>query len=391
MTEVYVGVNGHRLTELRLTVGNVGPWFAECDFEGEPELSGRVTLTIDTLKLSGTLDPRASGTFGMQRKARIVGGAGGWSSSVGAKGYHNDAGVKARLVAEDAARAVGETLGVFVPASERVGRDYVRQVGPASRVLEDVIGGVAWWVDYEGITHVGPRPSTSLEAKAYTVLAYDPRDRIATLGVDDPGAVRIGSIITERLDGPHTVRSLELKITAGEMRLVAWCGGAETGRGQLADIMRAIVQRSTDGRLWGAYRYRVVRTAGERVELQAVRRIVGLPDLLPISMWPGVPGAYAELAPGAEVLVSFIEGDRAQPVVTHFAGVDGVGFVPGSLILGGKTGSPAARQGDGIEALLPPALFTGTVGGSPATGTIAWASPKLVGVITGGSGKVRIA
>ena len=391
MKDVYAALNGHRLTAVRLTVGNVGPWVADCDFEADPDVGGRVALTIGELKLSGTVVEASSGVFGMQRRVRVVAGAAGWSKAVDAKQYHNDAGVKARLVAEDAARAVGETFGDFVPAAERIGRDYAREAGPASRALESVLGGAPWHVDYEGTTRAGPRATTAVDAKAYTVLAYDPRDRIATLAIDDPGAVRVGSIIGERLGGPQTVRSLELRVNAEEMRILAWCGGNESAYGHLSGLLRAIVQRTMDGKLWGHYRYRVVRMAGDRVELQAVRKAVGLPDLLPLSVWPGVAGAHAELAPGAEVLVVFLEGDRAQPVVVAFAGADGVGFVPAQLTLGGPAGSPVARQGDTVEVQLGPAALTaGLLNGQPFTGTIQFAAPSAIGLITSGSSKVRV-
>lgn len=388
--DAYAALNGHRLTSVRLTVGNVGPWVADCDFESDPDLGGRVTLTIGELKLVGTVMAQRSGTFGAQRRVRVVAGAGGWSKAVDAKQYHNDAGVKARLVAEDAARAVGETLGDFVPATERIGRDYAREVGPASRALESVIGGVPWWVDHDGVTRVGVRPTAAVDANAYTVLAYDPRDRIATLAVDDPSAVRVGSVISERLSGPQTVRALELRVNADELRVLAWCGGNESAYGHLAGLLRSIVQRTMDGKLWGHYRYRVIRMAGDRVELQAVRKAVGLPDLLPLSVWPGVAGAHAELAPGTEVLVVFLEGDRAQPVVVAFAGKDGVGFVPAQLTLGGPAGSPVARQGDMVEVQLAPTPFVGTAAGTPISGTIMFAGTSALGVITGGSSKVRV-
>jgi hypothetical protein len=395
MSEAFASVNGQRVTDLRVKVANTGPWTAECAFEGEPELSGRVTIQVGTLQLSGTIVPTASGTFSRQLRARIVAGAGGWGSEVPAKGYHNDAGVKARTVAEDAARATGESIGTFVPRAERVGRDYARQTGPASRALEDVLGGVAWWVDFEGVTHAGPRPTAQLDASAYEVLAYDPKERIATLAMDDPAAMSIGAVLSERLDAPQTVREYELRVTAGEFRVVAWCGGSESAPGRLAGLFRSIIERASDGHVWGLYRYRVVRMVADRVELQAVRKAAGLPDLLPVSMWPGIAGAHAELTPGAEVLVTFVEGDRTMPVVTHFAGKDGTGFVPVSLTLGGPTGAPAARQGDAVEVLLPPMVFSGTavISGvpTPMSGVLTATMSKALGVITAGSAKVKVA
>lgn len=388
----YASVDGERLTAARLTVSNQGPWICDVDFEGAPpKLTGRVTLRLGELALVGTIKATQAGSHALRTRARIIAGAGAWSDPVAAKSYHNDAGVKARLVAEDAAREVGEALGGFVPTSERVWRDYARQAGSAARALEDVIGGAPWWVDYAGLTQVGPRPSVQIASSAYRVLAFDPRDRIATLDVPKLDAIAIGSVLTEGLDTAQTVRSYEVRVTAEEVRVMAWCGGAEYGYGHLAGLLRSIVQRTTDGKLYGVYRYRVVRMAGERVELQAVRKAVGLPDLLPLSCWPGIAGAHAELAPGAEALVQFLEGDRGQPVVTAFAGADGPGFVPVRLTLGGKAGAPAARQGDIVEVQLPPAAFVGTVSGNPATGTITFTAPNALGLITSGSSRVRVA
>lgn len=382
-------INGHRVSSLRLIVGNVGPWHGEVEFETDPEVEGRVLLQVGPLALRGTLV--SSGTFGLRRRARIVGGAAGWGQTVGAQHYHNDAGVKGRAVADDAARAVGESVGSFVPAAERVGPDYVRQARPASCALEDVLGGVPWWVDYDGVTQAGPRPSSPVDAALYEVLAFDPEARVVTLGVDDPGAVRIGSVLVERLDGPVTVRELEIRVTPEELRVVAWCGGGEALPGRLAGLLRTVVSRVTDGRLYGKYRYRVLGMSGERVDLQAVHRVEGLPDLLPVSVWPGVAGVHAELAPSAEVLVEFLDGRRTEPIVTAFAGKDGVGFVPASLVLGGSVGSGAARIGDTVEVLLPPAMFSGTVGPNTATGVLTFTVSKTLGTITTGSSVVKVA
>lgn len=395
MTEAFVSVNGVRVSDLELRVANVGPWFAELDLEQEITPSGPATITIDGLELVGTIEPRAAGAFGLRSKIRVIGGAGAWSKTIPAKGYHNDSGVKALNVAQDLARELGEELGVFTPTRDRLGKDFARPEGLAATVLEDIAGGAPWWVDYNGNTHVGQRPATTADVNAYEVLAYDPRSRLVTLSVSKPDSVVIGSILTERLDGPQTVRELALRITPDEMRVSAWCGGSEVAGGMLADLLRTIAKRALDGHLFGCYRYRVVRTNGDRVELQAASRDAGLPDLAPLSMWPGVAGVHAELAQGAEVLVEFIDGDRAQPIVTHFSGKDGVGFVPSSLTLGGPDGAPAARDGDTVEVLLPPALLSGTalIGGTPTpiTGALTFMVGKALGVITSGSSKVKVA
>ncbi|HKO90591.1 MAG TPA: hypothetical protein VJU61_05540 [Polyangiaceae bacterium] len=391
-TTSYISVNGQRVIGLRLTVPNVGPWVADLDLESDTKLEGRVTIAIDDgLKLVGTVLKNRTGEFALSGRARVVAGAAGWSTAVPPKDYHADNGVKTKLVAEDAARLVGEQLGTFIPSSERVGVDYVRQAGPAGRALDDARGGAAWWVDYDGVTHVGPRPEVSLVDSDYEMLAFDAREETATLAVHDPSILRIGSVLTKGLDGPHVIRYFELFVSETEQRVRAWCGGPAAGYGHIAGVLRSIIQHVAQERLFGTYRYRVIRMAGERVELQAVSTAAGLPDLLPISPWPGIAGAHAVLTPGAEVLVGFIEGSRAQPYVAGFAGADKPGFVAVMLTLGGKGGSPAARQGDVVEVQLPTASFTGYVGGVSATGVLTFTPSKALGLITSGSSKVQVA
>jgi hypothetical protein len=384
MTDAFASVNGQRLTSVRVIVGNTGPWFADLELEGASELAGQVTITIGALQLLGTVVAQQAGTFGEQRKCRIVAGAGGWGTLLRPKSYHNDAGIKAQLIAADAARECGETLGDFVPAAERVGSDFVRRSALASGALEQVIGaGVAWWVDYAGVTHVGSRPASAIPATSYEVLAHDPRTRIVTLAVDDPGAVGVGSTLTERLDAPQTVRDLELHLDAGEFRVTAWCGGSGAEPGRLAGLLQGIARRATDAPLLGKYRYRVVRMAVDgRVELQAVSKTAGLPDLSPISMWPGMAGVHAVLTPGAEVLVEFVEGSRTMPIVSHFAGKDGAGFVPVSIAFC-NSAQAAARQGDLVQSggvgtvvtlmPLPPAVV-----GAPPNSAVVTGVPHLI-------------
>jgi len=104
----------------------------------------------------------------------------------------------------------------------------------------------------------------------------------------------------------------------------------------------------------GTYRYRFVTKNSDRVELQAVSK--GVPDALPISVWPGIPGCDSTPADGAEVLLIFIDGDPSLPVVTHFCGKDSANWEPISITIAASTeiklGKSAlkgvARLGDSV-------------------------------------------
>lgn len=347
MTAPFARVDEHALRSARVHVPARGPWWADVVFDEAPDVAGRVSLWLGALELVGTIQEAHDGVTGLERRSRIVAGAGGWGTLLAAKGYHNDAQIRALTVAQDAAREAGETLTDFAPATERIGVDYVRQAGPASRVLEDVIGGAAWWVGYDGQTRVGERSSG--EATGYELLEVDPAAHVATLAADELDGLRIGTTIDgDQLDEPQTIRELAIEVTEEGVRARAWFGADDGGHGRIARALRSVVARFGDSRLFGLWAYRVIRTNVDRVELQPVDRGLGLPELIPVSMWPGVAGAHAELAAGAEVLVQFVNGQRTRPVVTHFAGKDGTGWTPAESILSASSklrlGSESATE-----------------------------------------------
>lgn len=396
----YLTLNGERLTAVRLRMPARGAWVAEADFESDPPALGRCSLGIGALVLSGSVVDTQAGAFGKQRRLRLVAGGGGWGSLASSRSYHNDAGIKARLLAEDLAREAGEQLGEFAAELERVGVDYVRGATlTCATVLEDVIGAVAWWVDAAGVTHVGERPTApALLETQYQILAFDPRERVATLSLDDPSLLAIGTrLVGPSLAEPLTVREYQIQADAAGVRVFAWCGSDTRSAGRLSGLWRAVTERSLEQRLFGLYLYRVVAMASDnRVSLQAVHRSAGLPDIEPVPQWPGAPGIHTELAPGGEVLVAFIEGDRTRPAVTHYAGQGATGFVPTGVVIGGADGLPCARQTDTVEVLLPPSVITGTLihptlGVMPLTGVLTYPNSVTLGSIVTGSSVVKVA
>lgn len=360
MTQAFARVDEHQLVSARITVPSVGPWWAEVVFAEAPDVSGRVSIWIGALALVGTIDASHDGVYGLQRRSRIVAGAGAWGTLLAPKHYHNDARIRARTLVEDAAREIGESLGDFAPSAEWIGIDYVRQGGPASRVLEEAIGEARWWVGYDGRTYVGTRDDG--EATGYEVLDVDAAHRLVTLSADEIDGIVVGQTIdAPQLEQPLTIRELEIEVVEEGLRVRAWCGGDVSSQSRLVDSLRALVMRLLDAKQYGVRKYRVVRMSADRVELQAVERSGGHPDVLPISMWPGVAGAHAALQPGAEVLVEFIDGDRTQPIVRSFAGKDGVGHAPltsvlsvhgadGRLLLGGPEATEKVSLADRIDA-----------------------------------------
>ena len=383
-------LQGMDLQEALVCVPWSGVWFADCDLVSGTPPSGRVTLQLGDLALVGTVEPRHSGSFGERSRVRVLGGAGRWGELLPRRpGYANDAGVKASLVASDAARDCGEILDTS-GLTARLGSAYAREEGPAWRILEDALRGTPWRVDYDGVTRVGARAPGALGPSAL-LLEWDAQSLAATLSCNSLRDVPIGATLPadERLKSAQVIRSLEFHVKPSGVRVRAWCGqGAQSS---LAETLKALVERFQDQRLLGSYAYRVARMNGDRVNLQAESVSSGLPDLITVPMWPGVSGAHATLTLGALVAVQFLNGDRARPFISNFVGRGGPGDVPQALELGGSGGALAARQGDPVDVLIPPAIFSGTIGGAPATGVLTFPMAKTLGTITGGSAKgIRI-
>lgn len=269
MTDFLATIDGHRLTALRVHVPFSGVWYADADVAEDVSLAGKVEITLGKLTLKGTVLPSHSGSFGMASKVRVIAGSGGWQRAIPAKNYHSDAGIKAVTIIQDAARIAGESLGTVQPPKERIGIDYIRSAGPASRVLDQLVPNL-WHVDYQGVTHVGKR-STS-PASGYELLEYDSRNKVATLAIEDASNVTIGSIIQgASLPEAQTVRELEIILDSDKLRVVAWCGGSASSQSRIADSLLAINRAANSKKLHGLWRYRVFGMNGDRVECQAAQ------------------------------------------------------------------------------------------------------------------------
>ena len=222
MTDALLSVNGALCTRIRLDVPARGPWVADVDVSDSADLAGAAVVVIGSLRLTGTVDPDHTGTFQFKTRARVVGGAGGWSKLITARHFHNDAGLKRGHVAQALAAVAGETL--VGTTDDRLGVDWVTKSGTAGAALAALYP--LWWVDYEGVTHVATARDTADLATAYDLIDFEPRTRIATLALDAPEALMIGSVLHDRLEAPARVRAFSLEAASAGMRVRAWTEAA---------------------------------------------------------------------------------------------------------------------------------------------------------------------
>ncbi|WP_437606252.1 hypothetical protein WMF20_35370 [Sorangium sp. So ce834] len=217
---LFASVNGYRVLSAALYVPHAGLWYADLDVDLAQGLSGAAVVNLGALELRGTVNVSRSGAFQERSRVRVVAGAGGWLKRCKPREFHNDAGVTVRSAVTALAADVGET---FDPTtlSGRLDAVFVRQAAPASRVLEQILGDTPWWVDYQGITRAGQRPRVETPEKAYQLLDFDERAKVAELALDDPGAVVVGSVLRGRLARPLLVRELRIEMSKNTLRASA--------------------------------------------------------------------------------------------------------------------------------------------------------------------------
>lgn len=355
-----VTLNELDVTRARVQIPAFGIWWADVEIASEVELAGAVVLRFADLELRGTI--RSGGPYQGTSRYRIAAGAGGWGSEVVAKSYANDLGVKRSTVLLDAAAAADEVFAADTIPADRIGPAYVREAGPMSRVLHH-LAPEAWYVGEDGTTRIGRRARVDL------TLDVTRSDEDIARGVIELASDQVGEIVPGVVvDGLEAV-DVEHRLEDRKIRSTLWVAGLSSTARRLTAWRRLIDQVLPDLRYRGLYEYRIVSQDGERLNLQAVRVSVGLPDLGRVPVRPGVPGCRADHVLGSLVLVAFVNADPARPVVVAFDDPDSPGFVPDELHLANADGR-VLREGDTLS-------LTGVQSGAGTTGVIATVTTGL--------------
>src|ERR1700676_388307 len=98
----------HPISSAVVHLPRVGIWTAEVSLIDAVELSGSVSLVIDDVTLAGTL--LRGGPSDGAASFFVIGGTGGWRSTISEKPYDNDLGIKLSTVLQHAADAAKEPI-----------------------------------------------------------------------------------------------------------------------------------------------------------------------------------------------------------------------------------------------------------------------------------------
>jgi hypothetical protein len=215
-------LGGYDLSAVQLVVPRFGIWTAETQLVDGRELAAgaAVELVVGDLTLRGTV--RSGGTYVSSSSYTVVGGADGWPRRVPERGYRDDGGsLTLAIVAADLAAAAGESVQLEPNVDRVLGYAWTRIAGSATAALRDLVGS-AWWMAADGVTHLGPRPSSSVSSSVrFSVEQYDPTRRRALLSSPEdvvaaflPGAVWSADEVPS-----FTVTGLVARASAGSVQL----------------------------------------------------------------------------------------------------------------------------------------------------------------------------
>jgi hypothetical protein len=337
-------LNGHIITRARVQVPAWGIWWIDCDLADETDLSGTVTCAIADKTFHGVV--MSGGSSPGKSAYRIIGGRGGWHHSVIAKAFIDDAGVKVSTVAADLARIVGEDIA-DVPATRR-GPHYARQAGLASLAMHE-LAPRSWYVDFDGVTHFGARPSVAYAGTAPRV-EFDRAIGVAAYATEEIGALVPGVVVP----GLIAATDVEYELDAKRLTVRVYSNAPTTRR---LDALRRIFDALDPRRVYrGTFEFRVVTQDGERLNLQPVRVSSGLSDLplVPVRLSPGVRAKHQL---GSIVLVAFADGDPSRPQVVSGDAADAPGWMPDELDFGPLPRLGVARETDPVTC----GAFVGTI------------------------------
>lgn len=342
-------LGGSASTKLHVTIPAWGRAWADVSLAEPVALTGAQTLVAAGVSMRVSIV--AGGVYEGRASYRVVAGEGGWSRSLRARGYMNDLGVRVGTILDAAATEVGERVAGY-GANARVGSHFaVSSSGPASSLLNGLFPR-GWYVDLDGVTQIGQRPTTTFSGTAPRTRV-DPAGQIIELATDSAAGLLPGVVV----DGSAPASDIEIIATAERTTVRVYAGAVQSRR--LSALARIVEALDPWRKFRGVEEFRVVGQSGERLHLQPVRTISGLPDLENVPVRPGMSGMRAQMTLGALVLVAFPGGDPSRPNVISHDDPDSAGWMPLFLKLGAEPTLGIARITDTVQAGAFAGVITG--------------------------------
>lgn len=327
----FASVGGLQVVAGSIMIQMVGPWTADLSLATPLPVAGTLPVVLGNLSLVGTV--YRSTQYGGQTRVRMVGGYGGWRSTIGAQGY-GGGGVSLFHVLGDAAAACGEKMG---PVAGLVGSAFSRLDGPASDVLwQCVAQGLipTWRIDQLGLTQVSAWPTTVV-GTSFTVTDQKPDEGLVEIGTEDyaswlPGCTFSNPLIV----GSFTAAGVTFNFdNEGQARVEVLTGTTDRLLGPLRSFVDS---RVAPTRYYGRYAYEITAVTTATFSGLPVDSSKGLPDIVNEPLRSDSIASYLPVE-GGQAHIQFVDGDADQPVCVWTSGPPvtvSIGTLPEPLAFG---------------------------------------------------------
>ena len=311
MSGPFIAFGGQRVPIAALTL-SANIWVADLQFPETESIPATSQLTVGDLVLLGTVYRQYD--FAGTKSARVVGGYGGWHKSVTGRAYTHPGGVRLTTVLGDLASEVGEQLSV---GTDRVIGDYfVREAGPAHRVLRQLVGR-EWYVDDSGVTRVQARPSAAVTGD-YLVQDFDGARGQLVISTESYTEWRPGNTFSNALvTTPQTISTVRIESdNTGLLRHTILALGPDSDADRMTASLRELVLAELPQlHFLGVYGYVVIESDGEVVTCRPSNPGLGVPALVKIPLRAGVAGMRCKPKTSTRLAVGFLDGDPRQPYI----------------------------------------------------------------------------
>ena len=392
----FASANGLQIVSGTLLIPLVGAWTGDLQLATDQALTGQVEVVIGNLTMQGFVV--RSDPYGGQTRARLVGGYGGWRTSIPAQGYGSKQGVKLSTVLQDAASACGEQIDIF--ADVTIGNAFARMsfgTSAASDVLWQMIAlghMTAWYVAPSGVTKTGPWPVTGVTTP-FIPTDQRPDEGVVVVATEDYASWMPGASFTHPLlEGEFTSAGVQyVWDNDGEFRFEVLTGTA-TPHGMLDRVLgplQQVVERQlAPTRYFGRYEYTISNPSGTTIDGSPTDTTLGLPDVQNVPLTGDSLASYTPPS-GGTAHVQFVNGDPTKPVCVWTEADSSNGPTDITIAPGGSGISGVARVTDTCIVMFPPIIqVAGTIAGAPFIGVATITTPA-VGTIQTGSSTVQAA
>jgi hypothetical protein len=367
-----ITVNGLRATLCAINLPRFGAWTADVDLDSAEAVTGAVTLEVDDASWSGAV--ARGGLVNGSWHGRLVGGAGGLSSALGALAQR---GSTLGTVLADALREAGETIATDAADLDAVAPLWHRIACAASIAVGDVAraAGYVWRVRSDGRVWLGADTwAVYTPAGAVDVVEEYPAAGRYVLAGDTLDIVPGVTLTLPRLT--VQVGHVEHRATPRELRTIITAEGA-TGLGPALDAVLRRALRRVD--YLAHYPARVVSQSASGL-LDLVPDDPRVPPCSGVPIRYGLPGVVATVPAGERVALTYEGGDPSKPVAALWT----AGTVTRVTINSGS--SRVAREGDDVARSAAMATWMTTVSSALSIVTV----PTTIGTVAEGSDVLRV-